>query len=111
MFLLRTHLLENPEVVFYYKGISKVNPDAPMAMRCVVGFTADDAHVFHSIYEAQELCDRLNQDKTSLREGGFAEFKVLKNPTDWWAGGSIQNSLLSRFIWVTNFLHGHRRDP
>ena len=40
-YVLRTHLLENPEVVFYYKGISKVNPDAPMALRCVVGFTAD----------------------------------------------------------------------
>lgn len=81
-YVLRTHLLENPEVVFYYKGISKVDPDAPMAMRCVVGFTADDAHVFHSINEAQELCDRLNQDRTALREGGYAEFEVRKNPTD-----------------------------
>ncbi len=33
-YVLCTHLLENPEVVFYYKGISKVNPDAPMALRC-----------------------------------------------------------------------------
>lgn len=107
-YVLRTHLLENPEVVFYYKGISKVNPDAPMAMRCVVGFTADDAHVFQSIDEAQKLCERLNQDRTALREGGYAEFKVLKNPTDCWTGGSIQNSLLSRFIWVTSFLHGRR---
>ena len=95
-YVLRTHLLENPEVVFYYKGISKVNPDAPMAMRSVVGFTADDAHVFQSIDEAQKLCERLNQDRTALREGGYAEFKVLKNPTDWWAGGSIQNHELSR---------------
>ena len=81
MFLLRTHLLENPEVVFYYKGILKVNPDAPMAMCCVVGFTADDAHVFHCIDEARELCNRLNrlnQDSTALREGGYTEFEVLK---------------------------------
>lgn len=94
MFLLRTHLLENPEVVFYYKGISKVNPDAPMAMRSVVGFTADDANVFYCIDETLELCDllnRLNQDRAALRESGYAEFEVLKNPTDWWAGGSIQN--------------------
>ena len=91
MFLLCTHLLENPEVVFYYKGISKVNPDAHLAMRSVVGFTADDANVFYCIYEARELCNRLNQDRAALRESGYAEFEVLKNPTDWWAGGSIQN--------------------
>ncbi len=77
-YVLCTHLLENHEVVFYYKGISKVNPDVPMAMRCVVGFTADDAHVFHSIDEARELCDLLNQDSTALREGGFVEFEVKR---------------------------------
>lgn len=76
-YVLRTHLLENPEVVFYYKGFSKVDPIAPMAMRCVVGFTADDAHVFNSFTEAQALCNRLNKDRTALREGGYAEFKVL----------------------------------
>lgn len=78
MFLLRTHLLENPEVVFYYKGISKVNPDALIALRCIVGFTADDANVFNSIDEALELCDLLNQDSTALREGGYAEFDIVE---------------------------------
>ena len=77
-YVLCTHLLENPEVVFYYKGISKVNPVAPMAMSSVVGFTADDAHVFHSFDEVQELCDRLNQDRSALREGGYAEFAIKK---------------------------------
>lgn len=77
-YVLCTYLLENPEVVFYYKGISKVNPDAPLAMRSVVGFTADDAHVFNSIDEARELCDRLNQDRTALRESGYAEFEVKR---------------------------------
>lgn len=76
--VLRTHLLENPEVVFYYKGISKVNPDAPLAMRSVVGFTADDANVFYCIDEALELCDLLNQDSTALRESGYAEFEVKR---------------------------------
>lgn len=77
-YILRTHLIENPEVVFYYKGISKVNPDAPMALRCVVGFTADDAYVFNSINEAQDLRERLNQDRTALLEGGYAEFEVKR---------------------------------
>ena len=66
-YVLCTHLLENHEVVFYYKGISKVNFDAPMAMRSVVGFTADDANVFHCIDEARELCDLLNQGRTAQR--------------------------------------------
>lgn len=77
-YVLCTHLLENPEVVFYYKGISKVDPDAPMAMRSVVGFTADDAYVFNSIDEAQDLRERLNQDRTALREGGYVEFAIKK---------------------------------
>ena len=77
MYLLRTHLLENPEVVFYYKGISKRHPDTPLALRCVVGFTQADAKSFNSIITALELCHRLNLDKQALNLNGYSEFEVI----------------------------------
>ena len=77
MYLLRTHLLENPDVVFYYKGTAR-EKDVPFALNTIIAFEPTDALVFGDEQTAALLCNRLNQDKQTLDANGYSEFEVLE---------------------------------
>ena len=77
MHLLRTHLLENPDVVFYYKGTAREN-GVPFALNTIIAFEPLDALVFDDEQTAINFCNRLNQDKQALATNGYSEFEVLE---------------------------------
>lgn len=56
MYILRTHLLENPDVVFYYKGTAKEH-GVPFALNTIVAFEQYDAVVFDCKSTAKALCN------------------------------------------------------
>ena len=74
MYILRTHLLENPDVVFYYKGTAS-EIGVPFALNTIVAFEPADAMMFDK-QTAIELCKRLNLDKLELTKAGYSEFVV-----------------------------------
>ena len=76
MYLLRTHLLENPDVVFYYKGKAR-EKGVPFALNTIVAFEPSDAFVFENEQTVASLCNRLNQDKQSLSANGYSEFAII----------------------------------
>ena len=76
MYILRTHLLEDPNVVFYYKGTAKEH-GVPFALNTIVSFEPSSALVFNDEKTAMELCERLNLDKQALANTGYSEFKVM----------------------------------
>lgn len=77
MYLLRTHLLENPDVVFYYKGTAR-EKGVPFALNTIIAFEPTDALVFGDEQTADLLCNRLNQDKQALAANGYSEFEVIE---------------------------------
>lgn len=76
MYILRTHLLENPDVVFYYKGTDKEH-GVPFALNTIVAFNKDEAKKIQTLDDTLFLCQQLNKDKTTLREYGFEEFVII----------------------------------
>ena len=76
MYLLRTHLLENPNVVFYYKGTAR-EKDVPFALNTIVAFEPSDALEFNNEQAAINLCKRLNLDKSLLVKVGYTNFEVI----------------------------------
>ena len=77
MHILRTHLLENPDVSFYYKGTAR-EIGVPFALNTIVAFKPYDAFIFTNEQEAIELNNRLNLDKQILYKYGYTEFEVEK---------------------------------
>lgn len=77
MYILRTHLLENHDVSFYYKGTAR-EEGVPFALNTIVAFKPSDAYVFSSEQEAIELNNRLYLDKQILYKYGYTEFEVEK---------------------------------
>lgn len=75
MYILRTHLLESPDVVFYYKGTAKED-GVPFALNTIVAFEPADAMMFNKL-TAMELCNKLNLDKIELSDAGFSEYVVI----------------------------------
>ena len=75
MYILRTHLLEDPDVVFYYKGTDKEH-GVPFALNAIVAFDPSDAMFFDKPI-AMEKCYRLNLDKHALISKGYSEFDVM----------------------------------
>ena len=75
MYILRTRLLENPNVVFYYKGTAR-EPRVPFALKTIVGFEPFDALQFDNKKTAIALCKKLNLDTSSLARVGYSEFEV-----------------------------------
>ena len=75
MYILRTHLLENPDVVFYYKGTAR-EEGVPFALKTIVAFDQTDAMMFDKRI-AIELCNKLNLDKLELSNSGYSEFDVF----------------------------------
>ena len=76
MYILRTHLLETPDVVFYYKGTSS-EKGVTFALNTIVAFEPSDAFVFESMQTAQIFCNRLNREKNQLAEKGYGMFKKI----------------------------------
>ncbi len=74
--VIRTHLKENPEVVFYYKGTAR-EQGASLALNTIAAFDLSDAHIFNDEEVARSLCQELNLGKNTLLEAGFTEFEVV----------------------------------
>ena len=75
MYILRTHLLENPDVAFYYKGTDRED-GVPFALNTIVAFEPADAMMFNKL-TAMELCNKLNHDKIELSDDGYSEYVII----------------------------------
>ena len=76
MYLLRSHLLETPNVVFYYKGTAR-EEGVPFALNTIVAFEPSDALGFESQQEALSLCNHLNIYTNELHKIGCGEFIIV----------------------------------
>ncbi len=76
-YVITTHLIANPKITFYYKGIAD-EEGISFAMNTIVGFDISDAKVFHDKEDAVQLCEKLNQDKERLLKNGYEAFVVEK---------------------------------
>jgi len=74
--VIRTHLKENPEVVFYYKGTAR-EQGVSLALNTIAAFDLSDAHIFNDEEVARSLCQELNLGKNTLLAAGFTEFEVI----------------------------------
>lgn len=74
--VIRTHLKENPEVVFYYKGTAR-EQGVSLALNTIAAFDLLDAHIFNDEEVARSLCQELNLGKNTLLAAGFTEFEVV----------------------------------
>lgn len=69
-FVLLTKLIENPNVVFYYKG-DEVEVDA---LNAEISMDISEAKEFDNT-TAQRICKKLNDENNVLNEKGYTEFK------------------------------------
>ena len=76
-YVIKTHLIDKPEITFYYKGTAD-EEGVSFAMNTIVGFDISDAMVFHDKEDAARLCERLNEDKEGLLKNGYEVFVVEK---------------------------------
>ncbi len=76
MYILRTQLLENPEVSLYYKGTAR-EEGVPFALNTIIAFEPSRALVFNDEKTAMELCEHLNLDKQSLADAGYSEYVII----------------------------------
>ena len=60
-YVIKTHLINKPEITFYYKGTAN-EEGASFAMNTIVGFVISDATVFHDKEGAVQLCEKLNRE-------------------------------------------------
>lgn len=76
-YVITTHLIDNPKIIFYYKGTAN-EEGVSFAMNTIVGFDISDAKVLHNKENAIQLCEKLNEDEGSLLKYGFGAFVVEK---------------------------------
>lgn len=69
---LMTRLMENPDIVLYYKG-----KEGDTALDVAVAFSPDDACQMDE-ESAATLCRQLNSDKVLLHEHGYTEFEIIQ---------------------------------
>ena len=74
-YVITTHLIDNPKIIFYYKGTAD-EEGVSFAMNTIVGFDISEAKVFHDKEEALQLCEKLNRDKEGLLKNGFEAFEM-----------------------------------
>ena len=72
-YVIKTHLIDNPKITFYYKGTAN-EEGVSFAMNTIVGFDVSEARVFHGKDEAIQLCEKLNDDRELLMYNGYMEF-------------------------------------
>ncbi len=76
-YVISTHLIDNPNITFYYKGTAD-EEGVSFAMNTIVGFDISDAMVFHDKEDAARLCEKLNEDEGSLLNNGFGVFELQR---------------------------------
>ena len=76
-YVIKTHLIDKPEITFYYKGTAD-EEGVSFAMNTIVGFDISDAKVFHDKEYAVQLCEKLNKDREGLLKSGFETFIIQK---------------------------------
>ena len=76
MYILRTRLLDNPNVSLYYKGTAR-EEGVPFALNTIVGFEPIDAMKFDDEQKAIALCEKLNLNKQELIMVGYSEFEAI----------------------------------
>ena len=76
-YVIKTHLIDKPEITFYYKGTAN-EEGVSFAMNTVVGFDISDAMFFYDKKDAVQLCEKLYEDKDSLLKYGFEVFELQK---------------------------------
>ena len=74
-YVITTHLIDNPNITFYYKGTAD-EEGVSFAMNTIVGFDISDAMVFHDKEDAIQLCEKLNQDGKVLLKYGYESFEM-----------------------------------
>lgn len=74
-YVITTHLIDNPKIIFYYKGTAN-EEGVSFAMNTIVGFDISDAKVFHDKEDAIQLCEKLNEDRETLLKNGYGAFVV-----------------------------------
>jgi hypothetical protein len=74
-YVITTHLIDNPKIIFYYKGTAD-EEGVSFAMNTIVGFDISDAKVFYDKEDAVQLCETLNEDRESLLIYGYEPFLV-----------------------------------
>ena len=75
-YVIKTHLIEKPEITFYYKGTAH-EEGVSFAMNTIVGFDVFEAKVFPDKDKAVQLCEKLNQDKEILLRFGYEPFETI----------------------------------
>ena len=75
-YVIKTHLIDNPKITFYYKGTAD-EEGVSFAMNTIVGFDVSEAIVFGNKEEALQLCEKLNLDREALLKYGYASFKII----------------------------------
>lgn len=77
-YVIKTHLIDKPEITFYYKGTA--NEDGvSFAMNTIVGFNISDAKVFKDKEDAAQLCEKLNENSEGLLKNGYRLFSINAN--------------------------------
>lgn len=74
-YVITTHLIDNPNITFYYKGTAH-EEGVSLAMNTIVGFDVTDAKVFQDKEEALQLCEKLNEDEEILLVYGYEPFDL-----------------------------------
>ena len=74
-YVIKTHLIDKPEITFYYKGTAN-EEGVSFAMNTIVGFDISDAIVFYDKEDAIQLCDKLNKDRKVLLKYGYEPFEM-----------------------------------
>ena len=74
-YVISTHLIDNPNITFYYKGTAD-EEGVSFAMNTIVGFDISDAMVFYDKENAVQLCEKLNEDKEGLLKNGYGAFEL-----------------------------------
>ena len=75
-YCLRTHLIENPSICLYYKGMED-NDAIPNVLNVVVAFTSAEALLLDED-SANSLCQRLNRDSEILKANGSGVFEIIR---------------------------------
>ncbi len=74
-FVLRTKLIENPEVVLYYKGTANTE-GVSVALNTIVAFDMSDALLFDKD-SSKKMLNLLNAEYEILQLKGFLKFESI----------------------------------
>lgn len=73
-YVIRTRLIDNPNVIFYYKSIAK-DSEKSTVLNTEVVMHISEAKEYDCV-TAQEICKKLNAEKDVLIRKGYTEFEI-----------------------------------